>query len=204
MYFVLAALLVVFAAPGSARAIALDLSGDLAVQVAESGSFNDPEIGLVTFAADNGTLQAGSPIGVDCTSGVRCWLDDPSQLNWLESMTIDFGDAGTVLHTVTLTDLDILGSTDSVRFVDGGYIDTGKSLIAFSAADAVNGTVTVNVEQSVESIRLTTSNVRGASYRLAGLSYGTVTPTPEVDSSMAFAAGGLLVAVVNWRRFLRA
>jgi hypothetical protein len=204
MYVVLAALLVLLVAPASARAIALDLSGEIAVQVAESGSFNDPEIGLVTFSAENGTLQAGSPIGVDCTSGVRCWNDDPSQLNWLESMTIDFGDAGTVLHAVTLTDLEVLGSTDTVLWVDGGYIDTGDNLIAFSALDAVGGTITVSVEQSVQSIRLTTSNVRGASYRLAGLSYGTVTPTPEVDSSMAFAAGGLLVAVVNWRRFLRA
>jgi hypothetical protein len=204
MYVVLAALLVVFAAPESARAIALDLTGEIAVQVAESGSFNDPEIGLVTFSADNGTLQAGSPLGVDCTSGVRCWLDDPSQLNWLESMTIDFGDAGTVLHTVTLTDLDIIGSVDTALFVDGGYIDTGNSLIAFSAADAVNGTLTVNVEQSVESIRLTTVNIRGAGYRLAGLNYGTVTPVPEVDGAVAFAAGGLLVALVNWRRFVLA
>jgi hypothetical protein len=203
MYCVFAALLVLFAAPESARAIALDLSGEIAVQVAESGSFNDPEIGLVTFSAENGTLQAGSPIGVDCTSGVRCWNDDPSQLNWLESMTIDFGDAGTVLHTVTLTDLEVLGSIDTVLWVEGGYIDTGDSLIAFSALDAVGGTITVSVEQSVQSIRLTTSNVRGAGYRLAGLSYGTVTPTPEVNGALAFATGGLLVALVNWRRFVR-
>jgi hypothetical protein len=61
----------------------------------------------------------------------------------------------------------------------------------------------VSVEQSVQSIRLTTSNVRGAGYRLAGLSYGTVTPTPEVNGAVAFAAGGLLVALVNWRRLVR-
>lgn len=204
MYLLLAVLLVVVAGSNSARATELDLTGDLAVQIAASGSFDDPDLGLITFSTDNGTLQAGSPLGVDCASGVQCWLDDPSQLNWLESMTIDFGDAGAFLESVTLTDLDILGSTDSVLFVDGGYIDTGDSLIAFSALDAVNGTLTVNVDSSVQSIRLTTSNLRGASYRLAGLNYGTVTPVPEVDGMVAFAAGGLLIALVNWRKFVRA
>lgn len=204
MYLLLAALLVVVAGSNSARAAELDLTGDLAVQIAASGSFDDPDVGLITFSADNGTLQAGSPLGVDCASGVRCWLDDPGQLNWLESMTIDFGDAGAFLESVTLTDLDILGSTDSVLFVDGGYIDTGDGLIAFSALDSVNGTLTVNVESSVQSIRLTTSNLRGASYRLAGLNYGTVTPVPEVDGMVAFAAGGLLIALVNWRKLVRA
>ncbi len=202
MYLVLAALLIAVVASSDARAIALDLSGDLAVQVATTGTFDDPEIGLVTFSAGpNGVLQAGSPIGVDCLSGVRCWLDDPSQLNWLESLTIDFGAAGTTLHSVTLSDLDILGSTDTVLFVDGGYIDTGKSLIQFSAADAVDGVLTVLVEQDVSSIRLTTTNLRGAAYRLAGVSYGSVTPTPEANAIAQFAGGGsLLLALAAWRK----
>lgn len=205
MYVLLLALLLALTGASGARATALDLSGALAVEVATTGTFDDPEIGVVSFSAGaNGVLQAGSPIGVDCQSGPTCWLDDPGKLNWLESMTIDFGTSGALLHSVTVSDLDVLGSLDTVRLVDGGYIDTGNCLIAFSALDAVDGTLTVAVEQNVQSIRLTTSNLRGASYRLAGVSYGVVTPAPEGPAISLYASGGLLVLLATWRKLLRA
>ncbi len=188
---------------GSAGAIALDLSGEAAVQIATTGTYDDPEVGTITFSAGptGASLRAGSPIGVDCTEGsYGCYWDDPATLGWMESLSIDFGDSGAFLKSVTLSDLNVLGSPDSVLFVDAGFIDLGSRRIAFSALDAVAGSLTVEINAEVEAVRLTTANLRGASFRLAGVSYDAAAPVPEVDAATLFGVGGLVVALLTWRK----